>query len=236
MPLNLRYALMEDWPGISEVSRKSGYEDYINRIGPEYLKSGEVILAEYQSKVVGFMKIQFTADNSSWYSGIRVDPDFRRISVATSLTEMAFAICRARKTQMVRLMIHDSNIASIGLAKKLGFEAVSRFAFFDGIPENFKTVEERPAGMKNPRFLNMGWIFIPYSSKSEDDLRLISFGKKGLGYMIDKNSVQIVEGDNSIGLSGEGYSCMEISGNLPDYLEKFRDKDFDFASVYEKSL
>ena len=236
MPLKLRYALMEDWPGISEVSRKSGYEDYINRIGPDYLKSGEVILAEDQGKVVGFMKIQFIDDNSSWYSGIRVDPDFRRISVATSLIEMAFTTCRERKTQTVRLMIHESNTASKGLAKKLGFKAVSRFGFFDGIPETFKTLEDRPAGMKKPKFLNMGWIFVPYSSKSEGDLRLISFGKKGLGYMMDKNSVQIVEGDNNISLSGDGYSCMEISGNLPDYLEKFTDKDFDFASVYEKAL
>ena len=61
-------ATSADWPKISEISGRSGYEDYINRIGPAYLESGQVILWKDEMDIRGFLKLEYLPDNSAWLS------------------------------------------------------------------------------------------------------------------------------------------------------------------------
>lgn len=234
--LIVRVALPEDWNGISEVSRLSGYEDYINRIGPEYLKDGEVIVALHDKAIVGFMKMQDVCDGSSWFSGIRVHPNFRRLSVATSLTDKAIELARTRGIGQVRLLIQDSNSPSIALARKFGFRPVDRFAFFNGHPKIKEQESHGPSELGNPEFLNMGWIFVPYSKVNPAELERISFEKNGTGYKSGKNMIQIVSCDDGTSLEGDAYCCMEVKNGIPSSLMRYLDTEFDYASVFQSEI
>ena len=60
-----------DWPKISEISGRSRYEDYINRIGPSYLDNGQVLVWKDETDIRGFLKLEYLPDTSAWLSGLR---------------------------------------------------------------------------------------------------------------------------------------------------------------------
>ncbi|MEM0156784.1 MAG: GNAT family N-acetyltransferase, partial [Thermoplasmataceae archaeon] len=152
----------KDWHKISEISKRSGYEDYINRIGPSYLDSGHVLVWKDNAEIRGFLKLEYLQDNSAWMSGLRVDPDFRRMSIGSDLTNAAIELAVNSGASCVRMLIHDGNFKSSGLAIKLGFYRVSRFAFFNGIPAGESiAVPEIPHEI-GVQYLNTGWTFIQY--------------------------------------------------------------------------
>ncbi len=226
----------KDWQKISEISKRSGYEDYINRIGPSYLDSGTVFTWKENGEITGFLKIEFLQDNSAWMSGLRVDPDFRRMSMGSHLTSAAVVCAANSGASYVRMLIHDGNFKSSGLALKLGFYRVSRFAFFTGIPQG-ESITDPDAGQETEiHYLNTGWTFIQYSYAKAAGARYVKFGKHGIAVTVSGRDYQIINPDHNISLSGEGYTCMEIHGRIPEYFEKSLQKDFDYASVFEKSI
>ena len=73
----IRLATHDDWNSISDISARSGYVDYINRIGPSFIDSGDVILFE-NPNIQAFAKLEYLKDNTAWFSGLRVDPEYWR--------------------------------------------------------------------------------------------------------------------------------------------------------------
>lgn len=66
--------------------------------------------------------------------------------------------------------------------------------------------------------------------------RYIRFGRDGIAVTVSGNDYQIIVPDDQISLSGEGYTCMEVHGMIPGYLESLLDVDFDYATVFEKRI
>ena len=229
-------ATSADWPKISEISGRSGYEDYINRIGPAYLESGQVILWKDEMDIRGFLKLEYLPDNSAWLSGLRVDPDFRRMSIGSELTIAAIESARSTGKRCVRMLIHDGNAKSSGLALKLGFSAVSRFAFFSGIPVGESMKDKMISLGEGVQYLNLGWVFIRYSYVDSVPARYIRYGRDGIAITVSGHDYQIIVPDEHVSLSGEGFTCMEVHGRIPDYLEGLLDRDFDYASVFQKRI
>ncbi|MCL4307481.1 MAG: GNAT family N-acetyltransferase [Candidatus Thermoplasmatota archaeon] len=232
----IELATSADWPKISEISGRSGYEDYINRIGPSYLESGQVLVWKDEMDIRGFLKLEYLPDNSAWLSGLRVDPDFRRMSIGSELTIAAIESARSTGKKYVRMLIHDGNMKSSGLASKLGFSAVSRFAFFGGIPAGESITSELISPGVWAQYLNLGWVFIRYSYVDSVPARYIRYGRDGIAITVSGHDYQIIVPDEHITLSGEGFTCMEVHGRIPDYLEGLLDRDFDYASVFQKRI
>jgi GNAT superfamily N-acetyltransferase len=232
----IELATAKDWPKISEISRRAGYEDYINSIGPSYLESGQVMVWKDETDIRGFLKLECLPDNSAWLSGLRVDPDFRRLSIGSELTSAAVKSAGSTGKKYVRMLIHDGNVKSSGLALKLGFSAVSRFAFFGGIPAGETMKDGMISWGEEVQYINLGWVFISYSYMNSVPARYIRYGGSGIAVTVSGNDYQIIVPDEEIRLSGEGFTCMEIHGRIPHYLEGLLDRDFDYASVFQKKI
>ncbi len=127
----VRKATEEDWDTISRISSIAMYGDYINEIGPSYLKVGDTYLLE-KGNVLGFLKIQYTPDGFLYLSGLRVDPAARRQGVGEALTRYAIALGSDSGKNGARMLIQPDNNASLSLSGKLGFSSMEFFHFFQG--------------------------------------------------------------------------------------------------------
>ena len=127
----VRKATAEDWGAISRISSIAMYDDYINEIGPSYLKTGDTYVLE-KGNVLGFLKIQYMPDGFLYLSGLRVDPAARRQGVGEALTRYAISQGSDSGKNGARVLIQPENNASLSLSVKLGFSSIEFFHFFRG--------------------------------------------------------------------------------------------------------
>ncbi|MCL5799697.1 MAG: GNAT family N-acetyltransferase [Candidatus Thermoplasmatota archaeon] len=127
----VRKATAEDWGSISRISSIAMYDDYINKIGPSYLKAGDTYVLE-KGNLLGFLKIQYMPDGSLYLSGLRVDPAARRKGVGEALTRYATSLGSDSGKNGARVLIQPENNASLSLSRKLGFSPIEFFHFFQG--------------------------------------------------------------------------------------------------------
>ena len=104
MALRITVAGADNWNEISNISMKSGYEDYINKVGSTYLDDGIVLLSYIDETASGFLKLEEMPDNSAWLSGIRVLPEFRRMHIGSNLTEKAIELARSQGLIIARML------------------------------------------------------------------------------------------------------------------------------------
>lgn len=151
-----REANADDWPAISDISRKSGYEDYINRWGPAFLEEGTVIIA-VEDKPVGFTKVEMMADGATWLSGLRVDPDQWRKGIGTKLTNEGVKKSVELGAYASRLLIEESNYRSRGLTEKMNFRNAGKYRFYEqGINlDGFSEVD-----FDEPGYITARWKFM----------------------------------------------------------------------------
>ncbi|EQD48193.1 GCN5-related N-acetyltransferase domain protein [mine drainage metagenome] len=131
----IQTAVKDNWGRISEISKASGYIDYISQVGPSYLNGGNVIVAIENNTIAGFLKIEELCDNSYWLSGLRVHPDFRRKGIARTLTKKAIRTAKLNDFKAVRLLVSQQNVASLKLSENEGFKIIREMINFKGIPE-----------------------------------------------------------------------------------------------------
>ncbi len=127
----VRKATKGDWSCISNVSRRSGYSDYINEIGEKYLDMGETIVYDKEG-IHGFLKSQLMPDNSVYLSGLRVDPESRRQGIGEMLTNSMISESRMKGVTRARILVEPSNVASLSLAHKMRFKDIEQFHFYLG--------------------------------------------------------------------------------------------------------
>ncbi len=127
----IRKATEKDWAAISRISSIAMYDDYINEIGPGYLKIGDTFVLE-KGNLLGFLKIQYMPDGFLYVSGLRVDPTARRQGIGENLTRYAISLAFDSGKKGARVLIHPENHASLSLSRKLGFYPIESFHFFLG--------------------------------------------------------------------------------------------------------
>lgn len=228
----IRLASEEDWPMISRVSRRSGYEDYINHVGPEYLKDGRVMVYE-DTEIRGFLKMEYLPDESAWLGGLRVDPDSWRKGIGSSLTLSAIEQAQSEGRKTVRLLIYEDNVRSLNLAEKQGFERIASYDFYDGLPEvtGFSRTETKASGL-----VNVGWKFMIASP--ENELHAEQYELNGWTFVAtNERTFQISSTGDTPVLFGEGgFTCARSDIGPSPFLEKYREKDFSTGYVLEKKL
>ncbi|AAT42919.1 GNAT family N-acetyltransferase [Picrophilus oshimae] len=198
----IRTAGIKDWPYISYISSVAGYDDYINKAGIDYLNTGTV-LVYYDDKIKGFMKIEEMPDNTIWLSGIRVDPDYRNLGIASSLIDYA-----RKYNKKMRLIVEDSNYKSINMVKKNKFKEIKRFLFINGIPD----VSGDEYFIDDDTFLNYNWKFV-FSGDLKYREKYIKYRDSRI--FKHENAYQILELNDDIDFIDGGYTAMnDIHNNI----------------------
>lgn len=229
----IRPAQPDDWPTISHISRRSGYHDYINSMGPSFLSDGNVIVFQSGQRVSGFIKINQLPDGSAWLSGLRVDRDYWRLSIGSSLTEAALRMAEEMGLKYVRMIIQNNNQKSWGLATKLGFRPVDEFVFFNGSPVTAGAENIMLSHHSMPIFVSLGWQFARPVATVLSLVKILHTESNALVIKHNDNMVQIVKPSETMSFSDRGYSCMEAGTDLPEYLSGRIDHEFDRASLFE---
>ena len=225
---------MEDWPAVSEISTASGYDDYINTIGPSYMNDGSVIVFE-EGRVLGFGKINYLEDGSGWLSGLRVHPDAWRKGVGISISRYLMQLAIEHRLYYARMLIEDRNTRSIKLSLKMGFAPIQSYSFFEGTPA---TSGFKPVNFKGHIMVNEGWNFVKISDTYRGEGEFMESEEKTLVYVWNGNTklVQVVNGGGDLNAEMEGITCAPEADAA--YLSKnFAPLDsFESATVYEKAL
>ncbi len=216
--MNIRTATLSDWDLISNISKISGYIDYISKIGPSYINDGTVIVGEETGTITGFLKIEELIDNTSWLGGLRVHPDFRRKGIAMQLTREAVNMGKVRGHTATRILISTDNVASIELSKKSGFKIISEQLFFSGFPDVKNGKYVSPV---NDKLINYGWKY-GYWTFEEFGPKVDFIQEGNIIYSLMKEEeqqsyyVQIISGEGEIELDGEGITSIDkrLTGNI----------------------
>ena len=228
--LHIRRATENDWPEISRISREAGYEDYINRVGKRYLDDGVVIICN-SDVTCGFLKIELLPDGSSWLSGIRVDPQHRKIGVAASLTNSALLYSSMAGCSIVRMLIRYENTASINLARKGGFKEKLHLYFYDGVLDG--TGKTRSID-RNDELVNIGWKFATCNKIRDGEVK--TDGSSDIFFFNDmEESTQLIRSDKRVPIIGNGVTC--IPERLKHLYEGYAGMEgFEQAFVFERKI
>ncbi len=229
----IRKATVDDWPSVSDISRRSGYEDYINRMGISYLDDGEVWLYE-DGRIKGFSKIEYLPDNSVWFSGLRVDPDYWRSGIGQQLSEASLKAGTERGCTSARLLVYEDNAKSLGLVEKMGFQVVAKYNFIHGIPnlEDFNSDEVA----QDHGLINVGWKFVEASMAHPVKTLLYSSTKWSVMGTGD-NTFEILTAREPLSLSeGLGFTCAKSSLDLSKTVSDYAGLDISSGFVLEKAL
>ncbi len=206
----IRLATKKDWPSISDISRRSGYIDYINRIGESYLDDGEVYVFE-DDVIQGFAKLNYLPDSAAWSGGLRVDPNHWRKGVGSLITKSLLEIARKRGCKVFRVLIYTDNFRSIGLTEKLGGKIVGEYNFFQGMPD-LSLFEGRREGVTG--YINESWEFTKYGEGNPAEFEVYEFN----GWRIitpEPGTAQILKrGEGELDMkSEEGFTCIQGKDN-----------------------
>lgn len=175
----IRPARTEDWPSVSDLSRVSGYTDWINEMGIEFVETGHPIVAE-EGTIIGFAKAEDSGDGSMWFSALRVHPDHRRKGIGEALTGFAMELAKRNKARCSRMLIEPSNIASINLVKKFRFEIVETYDLFSGSFD----ISNWPASKSMEDFyVGAGFPFVRFRDYKRND---VSVKEKGNAILFEK--------------------------------------------------
>ena len=232
--MGIRYASMEDWPAVSEISTASGYDDYINTIGPSYMNDGSVIVFE-EGRVLGFGKINYLEDGSGWLSGLRVHPDAWRKGVGISISRYLMQLAIEHRLYYARMLIEDRNTRSIKLSLKMGFAPIQSYSFFEGTPA---TSGFKPVNFKGQIMVNEGWNFVKISGTYRGKGEFMESGEKTLVYVWNGNTklVQVVNAGGDLKAERDGITCAP-EADTSCLRKNFIPLDgFESATVYEKAL
>jgi|GEM_PF-1791525 ribosomal protein S18 acetylase RimI-like enzyme len=228
----IRLGSEADWGDISRISKASGYDDYINEIGPAYLKEGTILVCDID-KTCGFLKIEMLPDGSAWFSGIRVDPEHWKMGVGDSLTNTALLFAITRRASFARMLIQSENQRSISLALKNGFIQKRRFIFFDGRPDISEMLE---SDRRYDDLVNIGWRFANHAKLNvKMGTLLASQFASVFVYHDHEETFHFLDISKEVSLLPGGItSVQEDLGSLIRNGKRL--EGFEEASVYEKRL
>lgn len=101
-----------------------------------------LLVAEFHEKIIGFARAKYfnppknspknTAPEGWYLNGIIIKPEYRRLGIASRLTEQRLQRL-TNKTSDVFYFANAKNAASIDLHEKFGFQEVTRDFIFPGV-------------------------------------------------------------------------------------------------------
>jgi ribosomal protein S18 acetylase RimI-like enzyme len=123
------------------TSSTFSWGDYIERVFDRWLndKSGRLLVAESEDKVVGLSFVKLTKKGEAWLQGGRVDQNYRRAGIGEAMTKECLRIAKEEMNATIARVITDkTNLPPQKLLTKLGFRVVSEFSEFEKKAEPIK--------------------------------------------------------------------------------------------------
>ncbi|WMT50413.1 MAG: GNAT family N-acetyltransferase [Ferroplasma sp.] len=221
----IRQANRDDWDSVSDISARSGYDDYINaHHGPAYLDNGDVYVIVDQT-IRGFIKLEKLDDGSLWFSGLRVSPESRRAHMGTKLLDFALNFASANGLHPMRCLVETGNYPSIRLMDSYGMRPVAKFYFFlGGIDISDYAFKSTESGS----FINKQWKFV----RNNENV----FRKGGAQIALYKGALEYYTAlsGKSFRYTGTGTTC--APAGIARYVSLPPDPEFPSGYIFEKQL
>ncbi len=231
--MRIRDAVEADWPSISNISRRSGYEDYINNSwGPSYLEDGRVMIAE-DTEALGFARIDMLPDGAAWFSGLRVDPDHWRKGVGTEITKRLVQESKSMGANAIRMTVESANFRSRKLVEKMEFTNIGNYFYFDGTA-NLTGYEETE--ISEDHYVSLRWRFVRSGVSENIPGKFYSKGKNVIFVNEENNSSCVINASEKIEYGGGGMTVWKQDNFAPDLCGLQLMEHFPSAVLYEMLL
>lgn len=161
----VRRARNSDKTGVFKFCEKTwSWGDYIPKVWDRWLKEKNsiVFVATINEVPVGISHLTIDKPNEVWLSGARTDPDYRRIGVATAITQKCLKCAQAMGAKIARLVTESNNKAAQAVLKKLGFQPVTRF--LEAKTENITNVASERSRWAELKDVNRIWSYLQNSN------------------------------------------------------------------------
>lgn len=135
MDLTLRPARVDDHDDIVAFTRdtwpEQELEDYLPRTFRAWAESDDdakrTLVADDDGHAVGVIQGVHLTDREAWVQALRVHPDYRDRGLARRLTNAILSWARDRGAVVCRNLVFSWNVASLRLARGLGFAPATEF-------------------------------------------------------------------------------------------------------------
>jgi GNAT superfamily N-acetyltransferase len=133
--MDLRPARVDDHDDVVAFTRDTWpdqeLEDYLPRTFREWAASDDdgqrTLVADDDGDAVGVIQGVHLSEREAWVQGLRVHPDYRDRGLARRLTNAILSWARERGAVVCRNLVFSWNVASLGLARELGFAPATEF-------------------------------------------------------------------------------------------------------------
>jgi GNAT superfamily N-acetyltransferase len=133
--LTIRRARVDDHAAVAAFTRETWpdreMDDYLPRTFRGWAADGSetsrTLVAIDDGRAVGVIQGVELSDRESWVRGLRVHPEYRDRGLARRLTDAVLTWARDRGATVCRNLVFSWNVASLGLARGLGFEPSTEF-------------------------------------------------------------------------------------------------------------
>lgn len=192
LPVDIRAARAEDTARVLELTSKiwDGH-DYVPYVWDEWLHDGRgpLLVAEYEQRVVGLVKLTQVTMLDWWMQGLRVDPAFEGHGIASALHDYVLAYWQQHGAGSLRLTTHSQRFPVHHLCDRTGFARVDEYTYYmaASIPDatsafapvqKDETFAAYQAAIQNPLsaltnfVMDLGWLFLAPDQQKIEDLIL----------------------------------------------------------------
>lgn len=226
----IRVASKDDWRAISRISRRSGYEDYINNHwGASYLDDGMVLLA-VDEEPAGFGRIDMLPDKAAWLSGLRVDPDHWRKGIGSLITRSQIEEARKMGAHSARMLVEEGNSRSRKLCEKLGFPEVGIYRYFS---QKVDLHDYKETALSNVPYVSVRWRFVRPDQADELGGKFYTNGRNTVFMNKEENACFVVQASEKILPGGEGMTVWPEATFQKSLCSLQVMEDFPTAILYE---
>lgn len=167
--------------------------DYIKEVWDHWVSEGGFFVFE-KNKPIGICHTVFYPDQV-WIEGIRINPDFRRQSLASELVKNIESIAKQKGISISLMLIDTENEPSLSMAKQLGYKINETWKFYSLQPQknnDFEISFGNPFQKNKPTHYVKSWRWVPLNEKE-------------MSFLVSKNNIVYSDKTNnkSIAILGE---------------------------------
>jgi len=171
--MKLRPARVDDHDDVAAFTRDTWPEqeldDYLPRTFREWAESDDddqrTLVADDDGRAVAVIQGVHLTEREAWVQGLRVHPDYRDQGLAQRLTNAILKWARERGAVVCRNLVFSWNVASLGLARGLGFAPATEIRW-----ATVEAVRDAAPALDVTADPDVGWTFWT-DSAARDHLR-----------------------------------------------------------------
>ncbi len=158
----IRKVTLGDRKGIIAISSKIwDGQDYIPNVFEDWVtdKNRKFVCLTNNGEIRGFASMRIMPDESVWFEGLRVAPEWRGRGYGKELTEYLVEKVK-RNRGIIRLSTYFKNYESLHIVKKYGFEIVARYNLLEKeVSYNGVEIKKNDIDLTGVNLIPLDWVF-----------------------------------------------------------------------------